>query len=81
MVAKDVLVAKLSGAVKGTVAVVRKGKDDFHMVAPPELGGTRRIDADSLTDGLHQEVYDMTDKVKKRQAKEKKKKKQGGRKP
>ncbi len=80
MVNKDVLVAKLSGAVEGTVAVVRKGEDNFHLVAPQGLGGTRRVAADSLTDGLHQAVYEMEEKAGKRQAKEKKKK-QGGRKP
>ncbi len=79
MVDKDVLVAKLSGAVEGTVAVVRKGPNNFHMVARPELGGTRRVAADSLTDGLHQAVSEMTEKVEKHKAKEKKKK-QGGRK-
>ncbi len=79
MVDKNVLVAKLSGAVQGTVAVVRKGEDNFHLVAPASSGGTRRVAADSLTDGLHQAVYLMGEKAEKRQAKERKKKR-GGRK-
>ncbi len=81
MIDKNVLVAKLSGAVEGTVAVVRKGEDKFHLVAPASLGGTRRVAADSLTDGLHQAVYLMGEKAEKRQAKERRKKnKRGGRK-
>ncbi len=79
MVDKNVLVAKLSGAVEGTVAVVRKGEDKFHLVAPASLGGTRRVAADSLTDGLHQAVYLMGEKAEKRQTKGRKKKR-GGRK-
>lgn len=81
MVDKDVLVAKLSGAAQGTVAVVRKGEDDYHLVAPKGLGGTRKVAADSLTDGLHQAVFEMSEKAEKAAKAERRKiKKRGGRK-
>ena len=78
MVDPNVLVAKLSGAAQGTVAVVRKGEDDYHLVAPQNLGGSRKVAADSLTDGLHQAVFDLSEKAEQRQKKEEKKR--GGRK-
>lgn len=66
------MVAKLAGASAATVAVVRKGPDDYHIVAPQELGGTHKVPADSMTDCLHQAVFEMSDAVSK---------KRGGKKP
>jgi len=74
VLSKDVLVAKLSGSVQGTVAVVRKG-EDYYFALPKGLGGVaRKVPADSLTDCLHQAVSEMDEKnVKalKKKAKEK----------
>lgn len=58
----DVLVAKLSGAVKAEIATVRCGKKYF-VVAPPALGGIREVPADSLTDCLHASVHAMSTKI------------------
>jgi len=66
VVQKDVLVAKLSGAAQGTIAVVRDAKHNYHVVAPKELGGTRAVPADSLTDCLHQAVYEISEAKKSR---------------
>ncbi len=77
MVDKDGLVAKLSGAAQGTVAVVRKSKDNYHLVAPKGLGGTRKVAADSLTDGLHQAVFEMSEKAEKAERRQNKKKRGG----
>lgn len=55
VVTPDVMVAKLSGAVRAEVGVVREG-EDFYFVAPKELGGTRKVPADSMTDCLHASV-------------------------
>jgi hypothetical protein len=54
----DVLVAKLSGAVSGTAAVV-KYKKEFYFVPPKGHGDTRKVPADYLTDGLHSAILDM----------------------
>jgi hypothetical protein len=59
-------VAKLSGPSNGTIAIVRDAKDKYHVVAPKELGGTRAVPADSLTDGLHQAVYEMSEAAQKK---------------
>lgn len=56
--APDVMVAKLSGAVNANVAVVCH-KGEHYFVAPKELGGIRKVPADSLTDGLHASVFEM----------------------
>jgi hypothetical protein len=74
VVAENVMVAKLSGASEATVAVVRKDPENYHIVAPKELGGTRKVPADSMTDCLHQAVFEMSDAVSKS-------KKRGGKKP
>ena len=59
MLSENVLLAKLSGAVNGTVAVVRRGKD-FYFAKPKTLGGkARKVQADSMTDCLHQAVYEL----------------------
>lgn len=65
----DVLLAKLDGAVKAQIATVRCGKKYF-VVAPPTLGGTREVPADSLTDCLHSTVHSMGAQI----AKERRKK-------
>ena len=63
MAGKDVLLALLGGAKKcGIVAVRHKGK--YYVSAPKELGGTKKMDADSLTDALHQRVDMMEAKLK-----------------
>lgn len=77
MLSRDIMVAKLSGTVQGTVAVVREEKGTYKMVAPKELGGTRAVPADSLTDCLHQAVYEMAEAA---QKSKKPKKTLGGRK-
>jgi hypothetical protein len=75
VVSKDIMVAKLSGSTKATIAVVRDG-EKYKVVAPAELGGTRAVPADSMTDCLHQAVYEMAEAAQKP-----KKKNTGGRKP
>lgn len=71
----DVLIARLSGAVQGGVAVVKKGKEHY-FVAPKSMGGTRKIeDADSLTHGLHEIVFELGMKAEKAQRAEKRKQK------
>lgn len=66
MVAGDVLVARLSGAEKATVAAVRRGNKNY-FVAPAGLGGTRKIESCSLTDCLHGGVEEIMEaKSKKR---------------
>jgi hypothetical protein len=63
VVSRDMLVARLSGSVQGTVAVVRKG-EDFFFARPKELGGkVEKVAADSLTDCLHQAVFDLNNKI------------------
>jgi hypothetical protein len=63
VVSRDMLVARLSGSVKGTMVVVRKG-EDFFVARPQELGGrVEKVAADSLTDCLHQAVSTWNDKV------------------
>jgi len=54
----DVLVAKLSGAVRAEVATVQH-RGRFFVVAPERLGGVREIPADNLTDCLHAAVWQM----------------------
>lgn len=66
--APDVLVARLGGAVRAEVAVV-KNDDDFYFVAPKRLGGIQKIPADSLTDCLNYSVWELNDKVRKRSKK------------
>lgn len=77
MIDPNVLVAKLSGAATGSVAVVRKAPDKYYLVAPKGLGGTRLVAADSLTDGLHQSVFELSEKAERLL---KKKAKRGGKK-
>ena len=62
MMTPDVLVASLSGAVRTRVAVVREG-EEYYLVAPRRLGGTRPVAADSLTDCLHASVHEMGRKL------------------
>lgn len=62
MKSSDVLVAKLSGAVRAEIAAVRCGTKYF-VVAPPKLGGIREVPADSLTDCLHASVHAMGAKL------------------
>lgn len=59
----DVMVAKLSGAVRADVAVV-KHRGSHYFVAPERLGGLRRVPADSLTDCLHYCVWEMGEDMK-----------------
>ncbi len=80
MVGENVLMATLSGAVQGTVAVVRKAPDDYHVVPPNGVGDPQKVPADSLTDGLHQVVFEMGENVEKARRKSLKKKNRGGRK-
>ena len=55
----EVLVARLAGASKEAVAVVREGGRHF-FVAPKRLGGVMEIDgADSLMHGLHTAVEEL----------------------
>jgi hypothetical protein len=72
VVTPDVMVAKLSGAVKAHVGVVREG-EDFYFVAPKGLGGTRMVPADSMTDCLHASVRELQKKYAKRKSSSKKK--------
>lgn len=66
--APDVLVARLSGAVRAEVATVRCGQKYFFW-APPRLGGIREVPADSLTDGLHEAIWNMNKKLSSRNKK------------
>lgn len=76
MVSPDILAAKLSGASGDrSIAVVRRGPDNYHVVAPKDLGGTRKVSADSLTDGLHQAVFEMSEAADEKSAADKKEKK------
>ncbi len=69
VLSRDVLVAKLSGAAEGTVAVVQRG-GDFYFARPDSLGGkVEKVPADSLTDCLHQAVYEMCEKFEKKNGK------------
>lgn len=71
----DVLVAKLSGAVRGEVVTVRCGERYFY-VAPEKAGGgkdgIREVPADSLTDGLHSAIYDLNEEKKRQRRRSKK---------
>lgn len=58
----DVLVARLSGAVRTEVATVRCGKRMF-FCAPERLGGVREVPAWSLTEGLHAAIWDLNDRL------------------
>lgn len=60
VVSPDVLVAKLGGAVKKEVAVVKEGKD-FYFVAPGKK--PEKVPADSLTDGLHAKVFMLNEEI------------------
>jgi hypothetical protein len=66
--APDVLVARLSGAVRAEVATVKCGQK-YYFWAPPRLGGIQEIAADSLTDGLHAAVWNMNEKLSSRKKK------------
>ena len=61
----EVMTAKLSGAVKVEVGVVKLG-EDFYFVAPKGLGGTRMVPADSMTDCLHASVRELGKKFAKK---------------
>lgn len=54
----DVLIARLSGASKATVAVVRL-KGEHYFVAPKRLGGIREVPADSLVDCMNYSVREL----------------------
>lgn len=60
----DTLVARLSGAVRAEVAVVRE-KGSYYFLAPTKLGGSHEVPADSLTDCLHYSVEQMGKKIRK----------------
>lgn len=56
--APDVLSARLAGAVRANVAVVRHAGEHY-FVAPKRLGGVRQVPADSMTDALNWTVGEM----------------------
>lgn len=62
MRSRDVLVARLSGAANGVVAVVRRGRR-YRFVAPASMGGARTVEAVSLTDALHASVEEMSARI------------------
>lgn len=74
----EVMTARLSGAVRSEVAVVRE-RGDYYFVAPERLGGTRKVAADNLTDCLHYSVWEMGEKLKRRAKKAGKKRPEGKR--
>jgi hypothetical protein len=57
----DIMVAKLSGAVQGTVATVKVGKD-YYFRGPD--GNARKVPADSLTDCMNYSVWEMNQALK-----------------
>jgi len=60
--APDVLVAKLGGAVRTEVAVV-KHQGKFFFKGPENLGGLQEVPADSLTDCLNYKVWELGEKL------------------
>lgn len=58
----DVMVAKLGGAVRTEVAVV-KHKGKFFFKGPESLGGLQEVPADSLTDCLNYKVWELGEKL------------------
>jgi hypothetical protein len=71
---RDVMTARLSGAVRAEAAAVRH-KGEYYFVAPERLGGTRKVPADSLTDCMNYSVWELNEEMKRA----KKKKKEAGR--
>ena len=71
MPGKDVLVARLTGAVNAKVAVV-KHNGKFYFKGPKELGGITEVPADYLTDAMNYKVWELnherTNNKKKKQA-------------
>lgn len=60
---ENVLVGRLTGAVRCKVATVKKGQKYF-MVAPKKLGGIQEIPADSLTDCLNFGIWMLNEEMK-----------------
>jgi hypothetical protein len=58
----DVLVAKLGGAVRTEVTVV-KHQGKFFFKGPKQLGGLQEVPADSLTDCLNYKVWELGEKI------------------
>ena len=58
----DLMVAKLSGALSGSVATVKVGKK-FYLVT--QDGKAREIPADSHTDCLNHSIWEMNETLKK----------------
>lgn len=58
----DVLVARLGGAIRATVAVVKTG-EKYHFIAPKRLGGVQEVPADCLTDCLNWSILEVNEKV------------------
>ena len=61
------MVARLSGASRASIVVVKKGNRHF-VIAPEKLGGNLEVPADSLTDALHFSVGEMSGDIEKRRA-------------
>lgn len=57
-IAPNVRVAELSGAARGTLAVIKKGRR-FFAAGPKRGAGLREIPADYFTDAIHYEVGQM----------------------
>lgn len=60
--APDVLVAKLGGAVRTEVTVV-KHNNKYFFKGPKSLGGLQEVPADSLTDCLNYKVWELGEKM------------------
>ena len=80
MVSENVLMATVAGAVEGPVAVVRKAPNKYFAIPPTGVGDAKEIPADSLTDGLHQVVFEMGENADAARKKALRKKNRGGRK-
>lgn len=62
MKSPDLMVAKLSGAMSGSVATVKVGKK-FYLVT--QDGKAREVPADSHTDCLNYSIWEMNESLKK----------------
>jgi hypothetical protein len=58
----DVLVARLGGAIRADVAVVKTG-EKYHFVAPERLGGVQEVPADCLVDCLNWSIVGVNEKI------------------
>lgn len=61
----DIMVAKLGGAVRAEVAVVREG-EKYYFKGPAKLGGTTEVPADSLTDAMNYRVWELGEQAAKK---------------